>query len=314
VAKSKTAIFFAGLIGLGPLILSTWGLYQASDLAARGPFSEKQLQLDQGVSVDPLWNLSQPGPLKATFDFDGERVDNLQIAQSTITNVGRSPILAADFVEPLTVQVEGPWRILAIRNSEFPSSLPVVWKRADERTMRATPLLINQGDRIHADVYMTKALEPVPPGSTATASPSLKWTTRIPNMQAILNAPDVHGRLLAATGSSLNFRVGLTGWAVPFAILLTLVNQGVFIVWLDWLGLLGSRSIRSLGFLLASTLLSMCAAEACATYVFDDPITVLTGINHWLNAPILLVHAAVVAAMLILTSKRRIAQETRTQG
>ena len=96
--------------------------------------------------------------------------------------------------------------------------------------------------------------------------------------------------------------VHLSGWALPFTIVAALLFQALYLHLLFRTGFLRDWTWRSITLVLGASLLSFAAAESSATYLFGSTLTELVGVNHWINAPWIVLH---VGVLIFLYQKAR---------
>lgn len=282
--------------------------YVAYDIYGRGPIPEKRLELFQLTAINPLRDLSAFGE-RASFSLrlEKQRIDNLTIVGAWITNKGGVPILPSDFYEKLSVTVEKPWKIVAVENRGiFSPEIRVSWRRVSETRFEAEPLLLNPGDRIEANVYLTDTeFQGGASAATGGREPVLKWRVRIANLRGFSDPPD-----LLADGFGIQVR--LSGWALPFTLFAAMLFQALYIHLLFRAGFLQDWTWRSIIVVLCASLLAFSAAEASATYLFPDHLTKLLGVDHWLNAPVIVAHALALS-LLYWRARALVPQDTSSK-
>jgi hypothetical protein len=197
--------------------------YVAYDIYGRGPIPEKRLQLNQLTPINPLRDLSGLGE-RASFSLqlENQKINNITIATTWITNIGGIPILPGDFYEKLSVTVDKPWKIVAVENRTFslPEELTVNWKRQTDTKFEAEPLLLNPGDSIQMNVYVT---DPEFSSSAPTRldpnPPAIHWKVRIANLRGFSAAPNPFA------DADYGLEVRISGWGVPFTLISTAVPR-----------------------------------------------------------------------------------------
>jgi hypothetical protein len=273
--------------------------YVAYDLYDRGSAPAKRVQLQQVQPINPLRDLSALGN-KATLSLNVEdqHINNLLIAQSFISNTGRSPVLPTDYYEPLRVTVPFPWMIVAVENN---NSLLVQlhWHRVSDTVFEAEPSLLNSGDNVSTIIYLTNTQ--FDPHSTRKdeSSPQIKWSAHIINLREFEKGPDI---MDIARKRYFGVMIQLGGWSLPFTIVTALLFQMLYLRLLHLAGLPCMGNWYSIAAILCSSLISFAAAESSATYLFGSSLTDIWGVNHWLNAPPILLH---VLALTFLYRKSR---------
>ena len=82
-----------------------------------GGFTEKELRSSPPYTSELVRGLSTlTDRIKLSVLIDNEPVKNLAVTRATITNTGRVAISKSDIDIPFSLQVEKPWKILAIVN------------------------------------------------------------------------------------------------------------------------------------------------------------------------------------------------------
>jgi hypothetical protein len=259
--------------------------YVAYDIYGRGPIPEKRLQLNQLTPINPLRDLSGLGA-RASFSLqlENQKLNNITIATTWITNIGGIPILPGDFYEKLSVTVDKPWKIVAVENRTgfLPEELTVNWKRRTDTTFEAEPLLLNPGDSIWMNVYVT---DPEFSGSAPTKldpnQPAIHWKVRIANLRGFSAPADPFA------DSDYGLEVRLSGWGVPFTLISTALFLALYIHLLSQAGILKSWTWPSIALVACASLLAVSAAEGCAAYIFPTQLTRLLGVQDWLNVSII---------------------------
>jgi len=125
------------------------------DIFARGEIREKSVELGTIGPIDPLSDLSGLGNgASIRLQIGAESFGNISIWRVTLKNIGKVPIRPDDFFRPLRVEVNSPWRIIAI-TEEIPSAaLALDWKSVAPNAMEAQPFLFNPGDHVYQTVYL----------------------------------------------------------------------------------------------------------------------------------------------------------------
>jgi hypothetical protein len=261
--------------------------YVAYDVYGRGPIPEKQVELFQLMTINPLQDLSVLGQdANFVLKYQNQTFKNLVITNAWITNKGRSPILPGDFYEHLSVSVDKPWKIIAVEDKGIMSpGIRLHWKRVTDTRFEADPTLLNPGDRLDPVVYMTNTdLTDVAP---ARSEPALRWNVRIANLREFSSPPNPFGNYFGVA-------VQLTGWALPFTLLAATLFQALYLRLL-----VRGKFLRGWGWwpiilVLLTSLLAYAAAESSATYLFPESLYSILGVDHWINAPWIILHVIVV--------------------
>jgi hypothetical protein len=291
-------------VGLFGVAVPLAALIAQYDLAARGSNPEKHIQLQTTAAIDPS-AIVAGSILETTIRVGNTTFEHVYVSQAILRNVGQSPIVASDFVEPIAVNAKTPWRIVAVENSKLGADSPTVvqlsWKRATDTRFEAAPALINPGDTIFAHVY----LAPADPVAKDRGQPEIGWTTRIVNMRAFEIVP--MGGSVFDEQQNWGIHVDLRGWSTIFTVVFALLFQAKYLYLLTRLGAGRNWNSMTVAVVLGSSLLSWAAAESMATYFFPAGLTRILGVSHWLNAPPILLH---VATSVILWWKARASYRT----
>lgn len=280
-------------------------VYVSYDLWGRGSAPEKDVELTRFGIINPLRDLSfiTGGGTSLSLRFNDQPADNLVIASTQLKNVGKSPIVPADYVGPLTVSVKPPWKIVAVANSSlWTSGVQLKWKRVDDLHFEAEPALLNPGDVVWTYVYAT-TIDGLSSGPDVP-KPEVEWAARIVNLRAFRETAkeDYTGRFWGVI-------VELSGWGVPFTLASATLFLAIYLRLLVSIRLLRNWRMKSIGIVLWCSLLSFSVAECIATYLFGTSMTRVAGVSHWLNAPPILLHVAFIA-YLWCRLKRRLGEET----
>jgi len=264
----------------------------------RGPVPEKRVELIRLSSINPMKDLSVLGDrVNLSLTMDNQTIDNLIIAQAFLRNVGGAPILPSDYHENLSVSVRNPWKIVTVENSTFlPSDIELRWERVSDTRFEAEPALLNPGDRVGMLVYLTNIQFAGLSASEKPTEPQVKWSTRVTNLRALYEPPPAHERLEQRIRSRLfGIYVELSGWALPFTIVAALLFQALYLHLLVRARFLQGWRWHSISLVLCSSLLGFASAESTATYLFGNSFTEMFGVNHWLNAPPIILHLMVLS-------------------
>jgi hypothetical protein len=122
---------------LAGLLTAAAPTYVAHDLWDRGAAPEKRLGLLRLPAINPMRDLSTLGErVSLSLHVEDQTANNLVIAHSYIRNVGKTPIVPADYTQPLSVSVRKSWRIVAVENSaDFALAVQLRWKRVDDNKL-----------------------------------------------------------------------------------------------------------------------------------------------------------------------------------
>lgn len=288
-------------------------VYVAYDLWGRGTTPEKIVELKKFDAINPLADMSPLGERShLTLQVEDRKIDNLLIAQAMLQNTGKSPILPSDYVQPLTVAVKSPWKIVAVVSSATSSAyVQMRWKRVDETRFEAEPALLNPSDLTWTYVYLTNS-DPSKLGSlTGATKPEVDWTARIVNLRSFR---EPEGPFERAERLRWGLHVELSGWASIFTLVATPLFLALYLRLLSRAGLVRDWGTRAVLLVVGASLLSLAAAESIATYAFGNVLTSLTGVDHWLNAPPIAVHVVVLVYLVLRTRASGRRHGVRRQG
>ncbi len=120
---------------------------------------------------------------RVSMVIDGTIVKSVVVYSFSIENLGRNPVLPGDYVEPVRVATQEPWRLLTVESADsFPSSIKADWTKVATDTYELKPMLLNPGDRVRVLVFMTN-LEKVINYKDTIAEPI--WSARIVNVPSL---------------------------------------------------------------------------------------------------------------------------------
>lgn len=273
------------------LLTSAVPAYVAYDLYGRGPAVEKRVELTRFKFNYMMKGLSDlmEGPVAVTLTVNGQTIDHLLIESTTLRNVGRTPILPSEFHENLSVNVERPWNIVAVESPKKSPGVQLRWKPISDSRFEAEPVLINPGDEVTTNVYLTNTQF-----KEKESEPNIDWRARITNLRAF---DEISGERTV----SYSVSISLSDWAVLFTIVSALLFQAVYLHLMLRAGVLCGWTWRSITLVLGAGLLSFAAAESSATYLFGNDFNEMfgRGVEHWMNAPWIVIHAAVLVFLYI---------------
>jgi hypothetical protein len=115
--------------------------YVAYDIYARGPAPEKRVELTRHPLIDPMKDLSALGDrVSLSLRVEKEVINNLVIAKAILRNSGTVPILPNDYHEKLSINVQKPWKVVAVENSkDFGLNIELHWRRVTDTRFEADP-------------------------------------------------------------------------------------------------------------------------------------------------------------------------------
>jgi hypothetical protein len=276
------------------LAMTIYGNYFSQQF---GSIPVKQVELDNIAAINPLTDLKLLGDgASLALRVQGQTIDNLYIAQARIINKGKSPIVPSDYIEPITVSVEKPWKIVAVADgANIPPSVLLHWKRINDLKFEAAPALLNPGDSITTHIYLTKIASESLVGKDEL-TPNIKWSSRIVNLGDFYTPTPVQ-MLTDVFGERWGVNVSLYGWSFVFTIVVAVLLQTYYLHLLSNFGFFAIWGSRSIASILVTMLLSFSCSECLATYIFQNFEYRIFGINHWYNLPPILLS---VATMIFL--------------
>lgn len=277
--------------------------YVSYDLYGRGPILEKKIELKISF-INPLEDLAGLGN-KVSLSTRSQtlNIDNIIIARTSISNVGRAPIVPNDYYERISVNVKKPWKILAVGNDSLFRGVEFKWNRISDSSFEAVPALLNPGDIVSANVYLTNTGDEKLSKIEKTAKPEIEWKARIVNMPAFTIAPDIASVFKKHVWG---VTIDLAGWAVPFTIGAAMLFLALYLHLLTQASLLRGMGVGGIMTVLGASFLSFAAAESMATYLFNNTIYALLnrGTPHLLNAPWIILHVFFLVFLLVKVKRR----------
>jgi hypothetical protein len=270
--------------------------YFAYDLYARGPTPEKYLELSKFSAIDPLKDLSILGDrVTLSLQVAGQAINNLVIVKGFLRNAGRTPIVPSDYHERLSVNVERPWKIVAVENGDI-IGVPFRWTRVSDTRFEADPALLNPGDLVSANVYLTNTRFEAQSTPDKQPEAQVEWRVRITNLRGFSIAPSLLERLQAR---SFGATVRLSGWSLIFTIVSAALFQAVYLHLLSRARFLRQWTWRAIVLVVGASLLSFAAAESSATYIFGAPLAPFESVDHWINSPWIALHVVVLVLLYL---------------
>ena len=278
----------------------------AIDIWAKGPAPEKKVEMSAITFIHPMRDLAQlSGHVSMNIQVGDQSIHNLVIGYSTIRNTGASPIEPKDYTEPFTITVHKPWKIIAVEDIKS-SNIQFHWKRIDDNKFEATPILLNPADSVGTYVYVTNTGPSGWDVENKNLEPKIDWNARIINLQAISSPPPILQTYSKYAKTQWGILVYLGGWSLIFTICGMLLFQAFHIHLLFENDSFKNREgWKILCWILGSSLISLCAAEALSTYMFGSIFELIYGgINHWFNFPPILL-LFIFSAYLFNQSRNR---------
>lgn len=304
---SVLANIFAIALAVAPIIADKF-------LHDLGPDPEKRISILQSAFNQPLYDLNSLGSFEKVRLTLGQReFSNLYIANVTLTNVGPSPILPADFHEPLSVSVDGPWEIVAVKNGrQMNQQVFMQWNIANPQKHVAERSLMNPGDVISAVVYLTNGTLPQLSTVEATKQPTLKWNARITNMKAFSNEEDRINKMWLSifdTFTASGIYTILAGKKLALTFVAAIANMALLIHLFARAKLIQRYNIKMLTIILTTATLSASVGECLATYICGDIITnIINAVSSlhgeepikvsFINAPPLILNSLLILSLL----------------
>lgn len=263
-AETRLWRFFLPIIVT--LITCAAPIFVIYDLYYRGSIPEKCLELDKRQAINPLWDLNiKSKNVTLNLCVGNETFNNVVIKTFTLRNTGKAPIVSADYHEPISVEVKPPWKIIAVeQNPMFEGiTITLTWQRVSGQRFEAKPALINPGDYIIQNVYLTNSEYSLSEKIASFPKVDIEVNARITNMRRF-TAP----RSIFDVKAPVGFTVYLDGPAVLF----TVVSASIFLFWyllmLQKAGLLGLFGWKSCLTVVGLAVLSFSVAEVIAYYIF----------------------------------------------
>ena len=269
--------------------------YVAYDTDDPPPNPEKRLELSTSEAINPLKDLTTLGD-RATImvTVEDEAFDNIVIAESLFKNAGEVPILPNEYHKKLSVSVNAPWKIIAVENQNrfFSNGVPLEWTRVSNMVFEAEPALLNPGDLATARLYLTNT---EPGVSGETSDPKVTWSARITHLRDFSKPVDTFAIPDKSLLDIKGIVVFLYGWSVPVLIASAILFHAMYLYLLGRLDWLQEWNWQFFGLVLGTGILSFVAAECMVTYLHGNIMTYIMGVDHWSNAPPLVLHTMLLA-------------------
>ncbi len=298
--KREIGFWLPVLVSILMLVVTVYVPY---DIHSRGPIPEKKLELRELAPVDPMKDLSVLGDKASLLiHMQNQTVDNIMIVNAWIKNVGKDPILPSDYYENISVNVEKPWKILAVRNTGESFYVALKWNRISDIRFEAAPSLLNPGDLTSINVYLTNTQFDKEVALPHKPELNVEWKTRIVNMKHFTAPPDMFNMATNVMWAKvlpvwmMPFSGALPGWALPFTIVVTMLLMALYLYMLSKVGFLRKMSLISIVFVIAVSFLSFTAAESMATYLFGNGLTKVLGVN-WMNTLWIILNAVLLVVL-----------------
>ena len=273
------------LVGLVPVFVPFYIYY---DLYERGDIPEKKIELSKISFTDPLSDLSGfGGKVSLKIHSQTESLDNIVIAESYLKNAGRTPVVPADYCERISVNVNNPWKILAVVSYDDVYGIEFKWNKVSDNRFEAVPALLNPGDIIGTKVYLTNNEHEILTSPEKRAKPNVEWKARILNLTTFTDPPDIFSLF---GKHSWGITVDLSGWALLVTLGGAMLFLALYLHLLSRASFLEGMGVTAILKVLGASFLSLAAAKSMAVYLFRPGWTVLFGVNHWVNAPWIILH------------------------
>ena len=269
-----------------------------------GPTAARHLSATALGASDALKAIRDSSVFNLSLRIGDQEINRLYTSTAILENDGNSAITPQEIFEPITIKTVAPWKIIAVADQPN-ANVQFIWKRKNDQEFYADKALVNAGDRIWSTVYLTYESVSEPAGEQLLNVP-LVYSARITNLKAIENhnLQDENHNLQNNTfivRSSII--VGAWGWGIVVLIVMFCVYFSLYLIFLERLGLLMAHSFRTSNTLLIAAVVSVSSAEAGNAYLFGDS-PFFYSINHWLNAPVLIINYVALASLFWLAYLR----------
>lgn len=251
--------------------------------------------------LDPLKDLTD-GQVKIDFELrrEGEVIPRVYIYRASLENTGSIPILPVDFYSSLGVTTQDPWKIVAVGSKSAklgPQEIALTWSRVSDLEFSAAPELVNPGDSIDVNVYLTAPREEIEKLKYDSPAP-IKWKVRVANLASITTEASPVTKALNQVGP---IQVYIWGWGIPIIVILFAALLTVHYSLLNMLAPI--RKSIDLPLRIASAVLCLSTAEALTTYVFGShPLYYL--VDHWANIPPLVLNFVFMLTIFVFGYRR----------
>jgi hypothetical protein len=206
-------------------------------------------------------------------------IDNLAVSVVGIKNTGSVAIIPSDFYENLSINVDGPWRILAVKTTASPE--PFIWTKITNQRFEMPAQLLNPGDELQASVYATNTRYTQSPHSELTPY----WSAHVLNMQTITK-----GNINKVVPIAGLLMVYLYGWSLIATLGGTIFLLIIYLNLLYRLEFIQSHRWSSVGAIIVSGIISLSSSEAMATYLVPNALYSATGVSNLYNLPPILIN------------------------
>jgi hypothetical protein len=256
--------------------------------------------------IDTVSKLDTDFSKKLSVRVEGSEVKSLQIAVYAMKNDGPTPILPDHFIQPITVAVEAPWRIISATNAPAPfSKFSLEWTQISNQKWTAKPALFNPGDCSYAVVYATKDGK----GSIMNAgggSSVFSCSARI------VNVPTIEAKEKPEAKKEPHFfwtYVELDEYEVYLFALFDVALFSVFLYLANGTSFKPRLTTRSSTLLISALILSMTTAEIVVS-LFTRPLK-----TQWIGSWVLLaVHGVFLIYFLVASVSLKYMLSSREQN
>jgi hypothetical protein len=272
----EIAQLIVSVIALGTGAVGANVAYQT---LSHGSIPTKHMSAWNSTAIDILDDLRNASDAVTTsvLDAKGNNINNLYSASTYLVNNGNAPIVPADYDGKVRLTKKDPWSIIMLKNLSDNGAPEFIWHRVSNTEFDADPILINPGDNISVNLYLTSS-DPKP----NTDVLPMVWNARIANLSQI-----EYPLLLANAQSNfpelLPVRVDYVGNNLLLFLLVFTAYLSVYAYALSVFGYMSSVS-RTTVYTVVASIFGLATTDATITYI--DTRSYL--INHWLNAPLLL--------------------------
>jgi hypothetical protein len=208
---------------------------------------------------------------KLEISMDERKIDGMYSVWGALRNNGNTSIRPEDFVKPITVTVNRPWRIF-LQNPTEKTEPIMEWERVNDQSYRILPTVFNPGDSATFNLYFLKFADDEFKNYDKK-EPEINWSARIVNVKSLdfdmkekdwfLSNP--FDKFIFNYANNIFTTISLVGFQVYLFIF---VSTGLFIMSTS-IAKLANRisdliNIRDLFFLSIIMIMSMSTAEIIA--------------------------------------------------
>jgi hypothetical protein len=282
------------------LLLGVITVRAAYDISDRGPAPQRSLQATYIGPSSPLDDLGKVPDISIEVESAGVALKNVIVVQTLLTNNGKSPILPSDIFEPLSISAKDPWKIVTLVNasSDATSIIKFKWTKVSDQEFQAQPALLNPGDAVWVNVYLTNSKMGEKLDEQFKKPDSIiSWSGRVSNVKSISKNRD---------SNSINFGkylfVFISDWGIPFFVFSFVLYFTLYYALLSQYGIFSPFRLSSFAIFTACAVICFCASDAGTTYVFG---TFYGPTSNLLNAPILLANAFILGGLTYFGWRKR---------